>query len=179
MNHVKEKILLLLMGGLALACCYSYRKQWEIFKTVSREWGKIKQKELKLGVNSLCRSKFISRTNNDDGSFSFNITEKGKLRALNYKLDNIKNKKGKWDSKWRMVAFDIPERYKNGRDALRHRLREVGFCELQKSVFITPYECKEEISLLVKFFNLNKYVRFAVLEWVDNAEYFKKFFKLV
>jgi DNA-binding transcriptional regulator PaaX len=39
---------------------------------------------------------------------------------------------GKWDEKWRIVAFDIPEKFKTGRDALRRKLKEVGFHELQK-----------------------------------------------
>jgi len=178
MNTTKEKILLLLLGGLAFGCSYTPGKQALVLKTISREWKRLNQKELKKEINSLYRFKFIDKNKNKDGSVTVLLTEKGKFKALNYKLENIKFKKQKWDGKWRMVAFDIPEQYKKGRDALRRKLKKIGFYELQKSVLITPYDCKEEIMLLVEYFNLNKYVRFGILEFIDNEDYFKKYFKI-
>ena len=178
MNEIKEKILLFLLGGLAFGCSYTFENQRKVLKVISREWGEINQKELRRNINDLYRYEFVGKTKKEDGSIGFFLTEKGKWRALNCQLDNIKNKKEKWDGKWRMVAFDIPEKYKIGRDALRHKLEKIGFCGLQESVFITPYDCKEEIIGLVKFFELDKYVRFGILEYVDNESYFKKFFKL-
>ena len=77
-----------------------------------------------------------------------------------------------------MVAFDIPQKYKKGRDALRRKLKKIGFCDLQKSIFVTPFDCEKEIRLLVEFFELDKYVRFGILEHIDNEKYFKSFFKL-
>ena len=178
MNDTKGKILLLLLGGIALGCSYTPGKQRMVFKTVSREWKRLNLKELREGINYLYRLEYIEKEKNKNGLLSLLLTEKGKLKALNCKLENIKNKKEKWDGKWRMVAFDIPEKYRKGRDALRQKLKKIGFCELQKSVLITPYECKEEISLLVKYFDLEKYVRFGVLESVDNGDYFKNYFKI-
>jgi len=178
MNDTKGKILLLLLGGIAFGCGYTPGKQRMVFKTVSREWKRLNLKELREGINYLYRLEYIEKEKNKNGLLSLLLTEKGKLKALNCKLENIKNKKEKWDGKWRMVAFDIPEKYRKGRDALRQKLKKIGFCELQKSVLITPYECKEEISLLVKYFDLEKYVRFGVLESVDNGDYFKNYFKI-
>lgn len=178
MDNTKEKILLLLLAGLALGCCYTPHKQWVVLKTVSREWKRLSPKKLHRSVNDLCRYAFIERTKKEDGSTGFYLTEKGKWRALNYRLENIRNKKEKWDGKWRMVSFDIPQNNKKGRDALRWKLKKIGFCELQKSVLITPYDCIEEVDGLVKFFNLKKYVRLGVLNYLDNEEHFKKFFKL-
>lgn len=112
------------------------------------------------------------------GLITLKLTEKGKLRVLKYKLANIKNKKQQWDGEWRMVAFDVPEKLRRGRDALRHTLRKVGFQELQKSIFVTPHDCLEEIEALIKFFDLGKYVRFGILNFIDNEDSFKKRFKL-
>ena len=36
-------------------------------------------------------------------------------------------------------AFDIPEKFKKGRDALRWRLKKSGFRELQKSILIATF----------------------------------------
>lgn len=177
-KNTKEKILLLLLGGLAFGCSYTPHKQWVVLKTISKEWKKINPEKLRRSINDLYRYEFIGKIEKEDGSVGFYLTEKGKWRALNYKLENLRTKKEKWDGKWRMVAFDIPEKYKRGRDALRQKLKKIGFCELQKSVLITPYDCEEEIKVLVDFFELGKYVRFGVLESVDNEKYFKEFFKL-
>ena len=178
MNTTKEKILLLLLGGLAFGCSYTPGKQWRVLKTVSREWKELDKKDLRKGINELYRFKFIKKDKNNDGSVKIILTEKGKLRALNHRLNNIKNKKEKWDGKWRMVAFDMPEKYRRGRNALRNKLKKIGFCELQKSVFITPYNCKKEIASLIEFFKLGEYVRFGVLESIDNEDYFKRRFKI-
>jgi len=177
-DTTKEKILLLLFGGLAFGFCYTPGKQRMVLRTVSREWKKLNPKELREGISYLYRLKFIDKEECENGFIALSLTNRGRLKALNYQLENIKSKKEKWDGKWRMVAFDIPQSYKRGRDALRKKLKKIGFCELQKSVFITPFECKKEIGLLVKFFDLDKYVRFGVLDYIDNEAYFKKHFKM-
>lgn len=178
MNNIKEKILLLLLGGLAFGCSYTPHQQWKVIRAVSREWRKLNPKELRDGINYLNRLGYVNSEKDRKGITMFNLTMKGKIKSLELQLNNIRNKKDKWDGKWRMVAFDIPEKYKRGRDALRNKLKRIGFCELQKSVLITPYDCKEEIIVLVNIFELERYVRFGVLESIDNEKYLKGFFKL-
>ncbi|MFA6190057.1 MAG: hypothetical protein WC711_00890 [Candidatus Staskawiczbacteria bacterium] len=178
MNEIKEKILLLLLGGIAFGYSITPGKQRMVLREISREWNKINKRELNEGIKYLYKVGLIDKDTKGNGSIFLSLTKKGKLKALNFQLNNIKNKKEKWDGKWRMVAFDIPEKYKGGRDALRHRLKIIGFCELQKSVFITPYNCMKEINFLVNYFKLDKYVRFGILETIDNGRYFKKIFKL-
>ena len=58
----------------------------------------------------------------------------------------------KWDGHWRIIFFDIKESKKNVRDALRHHLKNLNCYPLQKSVFVTPYPCKEEIDFLCEFY---------------------------
>jgi len=179
MNNVKEKILLLLLAGIALGCSYTPGKQWFVLKTFSREWNKINKKELRKGISYLYRLGYVDKEKNDNNIFKVLLTKKGKLVALNSRLNNIKNKKEKWDGKWRMVAFDIPNKFKIDRDALRNKLKKVGFCKLQESILIIPYDCLNEISDLADYFELQKYVRFGLLEFIDNGEHFKKIFRLV
>ena len=178
MNPTKEKILLLLLAGLALGFSYSYRQQWKVLKIVSKEWKKFNKDKLRKEINNLYAFKYLSKKTNEDGSIDVIITEKGKLRALNLQLENIKNQTKEWDGKWRMVAFDIPEPYRRGRNALRQKLKNIGFKELQKSVFVTHFDCLKEIRLLVDFFDLGKFVRFGVLESINNDYYLRKIFKL-
>jgi len=178
MSATKQKILLLLFGGLAFGYSFTPSKQWKVLKEVSRAWKKINEKELKEEIRQLYRSKMIERKENADGSCSIILTEKGKLKALRYHFEEMKIQKQKWDEKWRMVIFDIPEKIKNGRNAFRQKLKDLGFYELQKSAWVYPYDCKNEIDFVIEFFSLRKYVRLAILESIDNGLHLKKIFNL-
>ena len=93
MENIKEKILLLLVGGLAFGCSYTPGKQWLVLKTVSREWKKLDKSELRKGIGYLYRVNLINKEKNSDGSMTIKLTERGKLRVLNLQLNNLKNKK--------------------------------------------------------------------------------------
>jgi len=178
MSPTRKKILLLFLAGASLSLTYSPYRQKRILKSLSRELKKIDEKELKKEINNLYRSKLVRKQRNSDGSYTFFLTDKGKMKGLTYHFEKMKIEKRKWDGKWRMVVFDIPERLRWGRDALREKLKKLGFFELQKSVFIFPYECKDEINFVIEFFKLRKFVRFCVLESIDNELHLKKIFHL-
>ena len=178
MSTIKQKILLLLLAGIAFGYSYTPQRQWKILKGVAEEWKKIDERKLRDEIRKLYQSKLIEKKENPDGSHTLLLTEKGKLKALNYHFQEMKIKRENWDGKWRIVVFDIPEKLKKARDALREKLKELGFYELQKSVFVFPYECQKEIEFIIEFFNLRKYVRFGVLEFIDNEFHLKKIFGL-
>jgi len=178
MSQFKKKILLLFLGGLAFSYSYTPKKQWRIIKGISSEWGKINKEDLHKEVRSLYRSKLVKRISNPDGTCTFVLTDKGKLRALTYNFEEMKIDKKSWDGKWRFLIFDIPEKFKRGRDALRQKIKKLGFYELQKSVFVLPYECTDEIKFIVEFFGISEYVRYGLIDSIDNDIYLKKFFEL-
>jgi len=178
MTPAQKKIIILLFRGLEFGYAYTPQRQWRALKGLARDWRKINQEELRKEIRNLYRSKAIKRQENEDGSITITLTEKGKLRALNYHLDKIKIEDNDWDGKWRIVAFDIPEKLKGGRDALREKIKKIGFYELQKSVWVFPYNCKNEIDFIIEFFNMRKYVRFGTLDFIDNELHLKKIFKL-
>ena len=139
---------------------------------------KTNEKRFRDIVTELKKSKFIEKKKNYDGSILISLTDKGKLRALNIRFRRLENKKERWDGKWRMVAFDIPNDLKKGRNALRYRLKSGGFYEFQESLFLYPYKCKKEVDDFIKLFKLEKYVRFGLLDFIDNQNRLKIHFKL-
>ncbi|MGD0576749.1 MAG: hypothetical protein ABSA74_01610 [Candidatus Staskawiczbacteria bacterium] len=177
-QSTKEKVLLLLLTGVALGFAYSPNRYRKILKITGKEWRKIDEKELRNQIKSCYRSKLIKEKENVDGSTTFVLTEKGKMRILTYNFNEIKISQKVWDGKWRAVIFDIPEKFRRGRDALRKKLKELGFREFQKSVFVFPYDCKDEIDFIIEFFKMKKYVRFGVFDYVDNSVHLKEFFNL-
>lgn len=178
MSSTTKKILLLLLGGMAFGYSFTPQRQWKVLKEVAQSWKEIDRKKLRQEIKNLYRSKMIEKRENPNNSYTIVLTEKGKLKALTYHFEEMKIKGEKWDGKWRLVVFDVPEKKRGGRDALRDKIKELGFYELQKSVFVFPYKCKDEIDFIIEFFNLRKYVRFGVLESIDNELHLKKIFNL-
>lgn len=105
------------------------------------------------------------------------LTDLGARQIIKNALEELTlPKQKKWDKKWRLVMFDIPNRHKHARDGLRTRLKSIGFYQLQESVFVFPYQCKEEVDFCTYIYNVPEYVRFAetelLLEDNDLKEHF-------
>lgn len=115
-----------------------------------------------------------------NGEIKMILSENGKKRVIKYELENIMIPKPKnWDSKWRLVIFDIPEKFHKARRTLRIKLDELGFYPLQKSVWLYPYECHNEIDFITEFFKIGPYVRIIEAINFDGDEFLKKEFKLI
>ena len=108
------------------------------------------------------------------------LSENGKRKALSYNMDTMTIKKSpKWDGRWRMVMFDIPDKRKREREVLRSLLKQLGFVQYQESAFIIPYKCKNEIDYVVEFYNLRPHVRLLEVNSFDDDLVFKKHFNLI
>ena len=157
----------------------SPKQHFQIIKNISNEWKEIENRALKRGIRSLYESKLINKKQNKNGSITITLTQEGKKKILTFQIDEIEIKRPqKWDKKWRVVLFDIPENRKKIREALRFHLKKLGFYEFQKSVFVHPYNCQDEIDYIIEFYDIRKFVRFIVANSVDNALHLKQYFKL-
>ena len=87
----------------------------------------------------------------------------------------------RWDGKWRIVMFDVPEKRKKVRDTLRMLLRSAGFIHFQDSAWIQPYPCDELVTLLRSHLGSGKgEIRYLAVSFVDESDYaFRKHFDLV
>ena len=109
------------------------------------------------------------------------LTEEGRKKAGRFQIDSLEIKKPKkWDGMWRLVIFDIPQLKSVQRNAFRGKLIELGFMPLQKSIWICPHQCKDEIGLLRDFFGLSeKEIRLITAKDIENDSYLRKVFKLI
>jgi DNA-binding transcriptional regulator PaaX len=156
-----QKVLLLLLGGLTLSLNGSPDKYFKILKTINHDWDKIEQYALHRAIRRLYKSKLIDVKDNTDGSVTMILNKKGKNRAITYEIDSIKIMPMKlWDKKWRIVLFDIPESQRKARVALQRSLKNMGFYQFQKSVFVNPFECQDEIDFVIDLVSLRPYVRY-------------------
>ncbi|KKT75023.1 MAG: Transcriptional regulator, PaaX family [Parcubacteria group bacterium GW2011_GWB1_44_7] len=176
---LKEKILLLLLGGIALGLTHSPKQYFEILGKMFDDWKGVRKSNVKRSIKNLYRLGMLKEIKNKDGTISIILSEKGKKAAKIYSIDNLKiDKPKKWDGNWRMVIFDIPERIKKVREALRMHLRNLGFYELQKSVFIYPLPCAEEINQIIDFYDISEYVRILMVHSLDNEDELRNEFKI-
>lgn len=109
------------------------------------------------------------------------IKTKGEPLLLEYsikKLLDFKKKKKKWNKKWYLVFFDVPEAQRNKRDYLRKFLLKLGFYPYQKSVYLFPYECEEEIILIKKMVEGAKYMKYVIAEKIEDEPAAKTFFNI-
>lgn len=68
----------------------------------------------------------------------FRITPAGVARLEQLSFIHYQPPPLQWDGHWRLVIFDIPETNREARDHVRRLLKELGFRQLQLSVWIHP-----------------------------------------
>ena len=175
-NHIRrtplgplaQKVLLLLEAGISLGLTRRPDKYFKVVRQTIKAWKKIDEQNLRRVIKRLYQSKLIASKTNQDGTESLILSDDGKRRVLRYRFDKMQiPKPAKWDKLWRIVIFDIPEDQKAGRDALARKLKILGFYPIQKSVFIFPYECKNEIEYVAEMFNVKPFVRFMTVKDID------------
>ena len=131
-------------------------------------------------VAYLRRKKYLDYRESKDGTVSLALTEDGRKRALRYHMGTLALPRlERWDGKWRVIAFDIPERSKRGRDALRGKMKELGCVQLQKSMWVWPYECRAEIDFIAEVFNVGPYVHYLVAESITSEKFLKYKFRFL
>lgn len=112
----------------------------------------------------------------DKHDISIIPTKRGFKAMKRYRVLGIEIKRPKkWDGKIRIAAFDIPDARKIQRNAFRRKLKELGFYSSQKSVWLHPFECANEIKILKDFFGLNdRQVQFFTAEKLEDKALLEK-----
>lgn len=175
----QKKIMIALLGGVALGLSSSPRGYFDTLRKIRKEWKKADRYNVERSVRKLSKEKLVREIRMKDGSLKLVLTEKGRKQArfLSFLGSSINFKKPKkWDGKWRLVMFDIPEKDRLFRDVLRRHLKTLKFRKLQHSVFVSPYPFEKPILELIALYSAEKYVRVVTAERVDNENQLKKIF---
>jgi len=108
------------------------------------------------------------------------ITESGR-KALAFEQEKAKLKnvnKKRWNGRWRVVIFDVPEKRRKTRDRLREIMERTGFARLQDSVWVFPYDCEDFIALLKAELKIGAAVLYMVVEQIENDKHLRAHFGL-
>lgn len=84
----------------------------------------------------------------------------------------------RWDEKWRILIFDIPEKRKNIRARIREQLGTAGFVRLQDSVWVYPYPCEEFVALLKAEYRIGKDMLYLIVDSLESDAELRKNFAL-
>lgn len=99
------------------------------------------------------------------------LTIKGKKHSQLFLLENLTIPRPKrWDGKWRVVVFDVPEKWHRKRDIFRDYLKRLNFIKIQQSVYVYPFECTNEIALLSSSLSIDPYVIIMVSEIIQGED---------
>ncbi|MDI6591449.1 MAG: hypothetical protein QME61_00685 [Patescibacteria group bacterium] len=177
-KYYSKEILkyLLLIGAIYIAASSPYFAL-NLAKNLSKL--KIPKKKL-LPAFYYLKRKGLIELKREGQDIALILTKEGEKQAGKYQINDLEiERPKKWDKKYRLVIFDIPATSRIIRDIFRRKLKEFGFYPLQKSVWIYPFQCKEEIELLREFLGLNKkQIQVLEITKLENDKFLKKFFQL-
>lgn len=117
----------------------------------------------------------------EGGRTKIRLTQKGQsryLRSLQRPGQSMVKKPLRWDRRWRMIIYDIPEKRRKIRKNVSTLLRSQGFYKLQSSVWIHPYDCEDLIVLLKADLKIGKDLLYAVIEHIEYDAPIREFFGL-
>lgn len=115
----------------------------------------------------------------------YRLTGRGEKEAffayLNGEVNVHKNHRSedkKWDKKWRLILFDIPEKKRHYRDYLRAIIKTMGFKEFQKSIWIYPHPIPSFLKDLLFEEKIKQYTRFITTYDIEYDKDLRKLFNL-
>ncbi|OGE76777.1 MAG: hypothetical protein A3C85_03465 [Candidatus Doudnabacteria bacterium RIFCSPHIGHO2_02_FULL_48_21] len=99
-------------------------------------------------------------------------TKKGqeRLREINFKNLSVKKPKH-WNGNWWMVVADIPKQFRIAANTFQKKLKQMEFYPLQRTVWIHPFDPREEIESVATHYHINPFVTLMEIKQLDHSDY--------
>lgn len=88
----------------------------------------------------------------------YSLTEKG-FYALCLEFPFFRFTKDKWDGRWRVISYEIPEKKREMRDRLRREMQGWGLGPWHRSFWLTPHPVTQNLKDLVYGREEEKYIQ--------------------
>ena len=176
-GELVKKILLVAVAGGAIATALVLPGLGILFKQFgarsSSERYRIKRTVKRLEEQSVIKRRI------KNGKEEFVVTKKGKKRLSALLIEDLYiEKPKKWDGRWRVLIYDIPNKMDLERRELNSVISQIGMKAIQKSVFVSPYPCKSQIDLVANHYRLNKYLEYFEADYFEGTSDLLKHFDL-
>ncbi len=172
LSHAEALLLLMEEWGVEIIDAFLPRKYPETHLT-RRILGldTLRPSPVRLAKHRLIQQGLVAKIS----AGSYRITPQGQT-AIGRMRELIRRRPPVWDGKWRIVAFDIPEKIKKYRDALRYALATADYRRLQDSVWVGKYPLAGEVLELIDECHIGKYVCVFLSDTVDKEEEIARLF---
>lgn len=105
----------------------------------------------------------------EEAGWHYSLTPAGSYRLQQIIIDELEiPRPAKWDGRWRLVIFDVPVKQSAQRTRFVNQLQRLGFVMLQKSTWVHPFPCFEQVEQLAGHYNVLRYCGFLEVSWLDN-----------
>jgi len=98
------------------------------------------------------------RIEKGDKELNYKLTEKG-FAELSLEFSFFRYLKEKWDGKWRIISYEIPEKKREIRDRLRREMQGWGLGPWHRSFWLTPHPVIGTLKELVSQKEEEKYIQ--------------------
>lgn len=142
----------------------------------SRQYSK---KQIMDAEGNLRRGGYTEKIMGKDKKQRVRLTKKGEAYLQKILFEDIRlPEPKKWEGSWTFVLFDIPVQFSKERTAFRWRLKNLGFYQYQKSVWVYPHPCEKEILSIADYFGVGKFVEILETNHLSEDRDMKKYFGL-
>lgn len=128
-----------------------------------------KRRSLEVALERFQRRNLVG-IRRKNGHEEWHLTNEGEKLARRLKSKIAFAKQRAWDGKWRMIIFDIPEDVRDRRDFLRRELTGLGLHQLQRSVWITPYELPQSFFEIMAELDIGEHLRLVIAEAIRDDQ---------
>lgn len=107
------------------------------------------------------------------------LTARGIERAQSYELEGLSiPRQEPWDGRWRLILWDIPEAQRPVRDQLRYLFTKLGLYQVRRSMWVTPYPCREQVEYLKSTLDLEANLLFLEATYLDGSAALRRHFNV-
>lgn len=185
-NHSKAKtltkaILLTIGTGTVLMAALVAPNAVQILQPLLGESKRknYERERIRQALRALHKRRLIEYVERKNETYVY-VTEKGKTRVQQFQIDALSLPQKEWDKRWRLIFFDIPEAQGKARRAFQKQLRSLGCLPIQKSIFVYPHACQDEIDFVASFWGIQSYIRYIETDDLGRSEgETRKFFGLL
>lgn len=177
---VKEVLALLGMGSFlilsAVVPSVPMMAKAILDEKSDKDWKKYNQSYLRRTLKRLKKQKMID-FDIEGEKIVVKLSNRGRKKILKHSLQEMEIKRPRiWDRNWRLIIYDIPIKKKAASDDLNRMLKNLGMYRLQKSVFLCPFPCEEEVEFLREFLGISEYVWLLTVSHFENDKVFRDYF---
>lgn len=145
-----------------------YKKEWMATKDIVELLGKIRKTESAVRATLFrLRNKNLIKNSRRGRETLFALAGSAK-ELVSGCLNRISMSEKKWDGKWLLFSFNIPEKKRKFRNILRDELIFHGFGRLHANLWILPYDIREECNKIVERLEVKEYTAMFITDYADN-----------